>query len=316
MVRFLLEKAGAALLVVFLASVLVFVGVRAIPGDPATALAGEESDPAAIEAIRHQYLLDRPLPVQYARWISRVVQGDLGVDRSRIPIGHTIVQRLPLTFELAILSLLLAIGIGVPAGMIAAVRRGGTTDHAARFGALMGQSVPHFWLGLLLITWFAVDLNWLPAIGYVPMRHPIGNLEHMLMPVVVLGTGFAAVLMRQTRSSMLDSLGSDYVRTARAKGMSEWNVVCSHALRNSLITVVTVIALDFGILISGAVVTETIFSIPGFGRLSWDAFNRRDYPMIQGIVLVTATVYVVVNLLADVVYSLLDPRIRLAGSRE
>ena len=316
MSRFLLKKAGAALLVVFLASLLVFVGVRAIPGDPATALAGEESDPAAIAAVRHQYLLDRPLPVQYLRWISRVVQGDLGVDRSQIPIGHTIVHRLPLTFELAILSLLLAILIGVPAGIVAAVRRGGATDHAARFGALIGQSVPHFWLGLLLITWFAVDLNWLPAIGYVSMRHPVSNLEHMLMPVVVLGTGFAAVLMRQTRSSMLDSLGSDYVRSARAKGMSEWNVVCSHALRNSLITVVTVIALDFGILISGAVVTEAIFSIPGFGRLSYDAIGSRDYPMIQGIVLVTATVYVVVNLLADVVYSLLDPRIRIAGGRE
>jgi peptide/nickel transport system permease protein len=150
--RFLLGKAGAALIVVFLASVLVFVGVRAIPGDPATALAGEEGDPAAVEAIRHDYLLDRPLPVQYARWISRVVQGDLGVDRSQIPIGHTIVHRLPLTFELATLSLLLAILIGVPAGVIAAVRRGGATDHAARFGALIGQSVPHFWLGLLLIT--------------------------------------------------------------------------------------------------------------------------------------------------------------------
>jgi len=316
MSRFLLKKAGAALIVVFVASVLVFVGVRAIPGDPATALAGDDGDPAAIEEIRHQYLLDRPLPVQYVRWISRVVQGDLGVNRSQIPVGHTIVHRLPLTFELAILSLLLAILIGVPAGVIAAVRRGGATDHAARFGALIGQSVPHFWLGLLLITWFAVDLGWLPSIGYVSMRDPIGNLEHMVMPVVVLGTGFAAVLMRQTRSAMLDSLGSDYVRTARAKGMSEWNVVCSHALRNSLITVVTVIALDFGILISGAVVTETIFVIPGLGRLSYDAINSRDYPMIQGIVLVTATVYVAVNLLADVVYSLLDPRIRIAGTKE
>jgi peptide/nickel transport system permease protein len=316
MSSFLLRKAGAALVVVFLASVLVFVGVRAIPGDPATALAGEEADPAAIAAIRHEYLLDRPLPVQYARWISRVVRGDLGVDRSRLPVGHTIVHRLPLTLELATLSLLLAMLIGIPAGVIAAVRRGGASDHAARFGALIGQSVPHFWLGLLLITWFAVDLNWLPAIGYVSMRHPLGNLEHMLMPVVVLGTGFAAVLMRQTRSAMLDSLGSDYVRTARAKGLSEWSVVGSHALRNSLITVVTVIALDFGVLISGAVVTETIFVIPGFGRLSFDAITRRDYPMIQGIVLVTATVYVVVNLVADVVYSVLDPRIRVTGARE
>jgi peptide/nickel transport system permease protein len=317
MSSFLLKKAGAALIVVFLASVLVFVGVRAIPGDPATALAGEEGDPVALEEIRRQYLLDKPLPVQYLRWISKVVQGDLGVDRSQISIGHTIVHRLPLTLELATLSLLLAILIGVPAGIIAAVRRGGATDHAARFGALIGQSVPHFWLGLLLITWFAVELDWLPAIGYEPFTEdPIGNLEHMLMPVVVLGTGFAAVLMRQTRSAMLDALNSDYVRTARAKGMSEWNVVCSHALRNSLITVVTVIALDFGILISGAVVTESIFSIPGFGKLSIDAFNRRDYPMIQGIVLVTATVYVVINLLADVVYSLLDPRIRVAGAQE
>jgi peptide/nickel transport system permease protein len=316
MFGFLLRKTGAALIVVFLASVLVFVGVRAIPGDPATALAGEESDPAAIASVRHEYLLDRPLPVQYARWISRVVQGDLGVDRSQLPVGHTIVHRLPLTLELATLSLLLAMLIGIPAGLSAAVRRGRASDHAARFGALIGQSVPHFWLGLLLITWFAVDLNWLPAIGYVSMRHPLANLEHMLMPVVVLGTGFAAVLMRQTRSAMLDSLGSDYVRTARAKGLSEWSVVGSHALRNSLITVVTVIALDFGVLISGAVVTETIFGIPGFGRLSIDAINRRDYTMIQGIVLVTATVYVVVNLLADVVYSMLDPRIRVAGARE
>jgi peptide/nickel transport system permease protein len=226
------------------------------------------------------------------------------------------VHRLPLTLELAILSLLLAILIGVPAGVIAAVRRGKASDHAATTASLVGLSVPHFWLGLLLITWFAVDLQWLPATGYVSMRHPIGNLEHMLMPVIVLGTGFAAVLMRQTRSAMLDALGSDYVRTARAKGLSEWSVVGSHALRNSLITIVTLIALDLGVLISGAVVTETIFGIPGFGRLTIDAINSRDYPMIQGIVLVVAVGYVFVNLAADVVYSLLDPRIRLAGARE
>jgi peptide/nickel transport system permease protein len=316
MSRFLLRKAGAALIVVFLASLLVFLGIRAIPGDPATALAGEESDPIALEAVRHHYGLDQPVPVQYWRWISRVVQGDLGVDQSRLPIGHTIVQRLPMTLELATLSLLLAILIGVPLGVLAAVRSGKASDHVARSAALIGQSVPHFWLGLLLITWFAVDLNWLPSFGYVTMRDPVGNLEHLLLPCVVLATGFAAVLMRQTRSAMLDSLGSDYVRTARANGLSEWRVVGSHALRNSLITVVTLIALDFGALISGAVITETVFSIPGFGRLSIDAINKRDYPMIQGIVLVTALVYVVVNLLADVVYSLLDPRIRVAGARE
>jgi peptide/nickel transport system permease protein len=310
----LLRKAGAALIVVFLASIVVFVGIRAIPGDPATALGGETGDPAQMQAIRHEYLLDRPLPEQYAHWIWLALHGNLGVDQRDLPVGYTIVHRLPLTLELATLSLLLAILIGVPAGVIAAVRRGRASDHVARFGALIGQSVPHFWLGLLLITWFAVDLNWLPAIGYVSMRRPLGNLEHLLMPVIVLGTGFAAVLMRQTRSGMLDSLGSDYVRTARAKGLSEWSVVGSHALRNSLITVVTLIALDFGVLISGAVVTETIFGIPGFGRLAIDAINERDYTMIQGIVLVTATAYVAINLLADLAYSLLDPRIRLAGA--
>jgi peptide/nickel transport system permease protein len=313
---FLLRKAGAALIVVFLASLLVFLGIRAIPGDPATALAGEEADPVAIEAIRHKYGLDRPLPVQYWRWASGVVQGDLGVDRRELPIGETIVHRLPLTLELATLSLLLAILIGVPAGVIAAVRQGRPSDHVARFGALLGQSVPNFWLGLLLITWFAVELRWLPAIGYVSMRDPVANLEHLVLPVIVLGTAFAARLMRQTRSAMLDSLGSDYVRTARAKGMSEWSVVGRHALRNSLITIVTIIALDFGALVSGAIVVETIFGIPGFGRLSIDAIIQRDYTMIQAIVLVTALVYVVVNLLADVVYSMLDPRIRVAGARE
>jgi peptide/nickel transport system permease protein len=316
MVGFLLKKAGAALIVVFLASLLVFLGMRAIPGDPATALAGEEADPVAIEAIRHEYGLDQPLPVQYWRWVSRVVQGDLGIDHRDLPIGQTIVHRLPLTLELATLSLLLAILIGVPAGVIAAVRQGRPSDHVARFGALIGQSVPNFWLGLLLITWFAVELQWLPSIGYVSMRDPVGNLEHLVLPVIVLGTAFAARLMRQTRSAMLDSLGSDYVRTARAKGMSEWSVVGRHALRNSLITIVTIIALDFGALMSGAIVVETIFGIPGFGRLSIDAINSRDYTMIQGIVLVVAVVYVLVNLLADVAYSLLDPRIRVAGARE
>jgi peptide/nickel transport system permease protein len=312
---FFLRKAGAALAVVFLASVLVFIGVRAIPGDPATALGGDSADPAYLQAIRHEYLLDRPLPVQYGHWIWLALHGNLGVDQRRLSVAHTIVTRLPLTFELATLSLLVAILVGIPAGVIAAVRHGKPSDHAARVAALVGLSVPHFWLGLLLIVWFAVDLHWLPATGYVTIHHPIANLRHLLMPCVVLGTGFAAVLMRQMRSSMLTALGADYVRTARAKGLSEWSVVGRHALRNSLITVTTVIGLDFGVLISGAVVTETIFGIAGFGRLAIDAINERDYTMIQGIALVTAAAYVIVNLAVDVVYSLLDPRIRVAGAR-
>ena len=174
------------------------------------------------------------------------------------------------------------------------------------------MSVPHFWLGLLFIVWFAVDLHWLPASGYVSMHDPLSNLEHMVMPAIVLGTGFSAVLMRQMRSSMLESLGADYVRTARAKGLSEWRVVASHAFRNSLITIVTLLGLQLGALISGAVVTETIFGIAGFGRLTIEAVNQRDYALIQGVVLVAAVGYVVANLFVDIVYSLLNPRIRVS----
>jgi peptide/nickel transport system permease protein len=309
---FLLRKTGAALVVLVAASMLVFIGVRAIPGDPAIALGGESRDPAVLAAIRHKYLLDRPLPVQYAHWIWLALHGDLGADQRELPVAHTIVTRIPITLELAILAMLVATLVGIPAGVIAAVRRGKPEDYAVTTGALVGLSVPHFWLGLLFIIWFAVDLHWLPASGYVGLSHPLDNLEHMVMPAIVLGAGFAAVLMRQMRSSMLNSLGADYVRTARAKGMSEWQVVGRHAFRNSLITITTLIGLQLGALISGAVITETIFGIAGFGRLTIEAVNQRDYALIQGVVLVAAAGYVIVNLLVDIVYSLLNPRIRVS----
>jgi peptide/nickel transport system permease protein len=308
---FLLRKTGAALVVLVAASMLVFIGVRAIPGDPAIALGAESRDPALLAAVRHKYLLDRPVPVQYAHWVWLALHGDLGSDQRELPIAHTIVTRIPITLELAILSMLVATLAGIPAGVIAAVRRGKPEDYAVTTGALIGLSVPHFWLGLLFIIWFAVDLHWLPASGFVGLSHPLANLEHMIMPAVVLGTGFAAVLMRQMRSSMLSSLGADYVRTARAKGLSEWQVVGRHALRNSLITITTLIGLQLGALISGAVITETIFGIAGFGRLTIEAVNQRDYALIQGVVLVAAAGYVLVNLMVDVVYSLLNPRIRV-----
>jgi peptide/nickel transport system permease protein len=268
-----------------------------------------------LAAVRHKYLLDRPLPVQYGHWIWLALHGDLGSDQRQLSVAHTIVTRIPITLELAVLSMLVAVLVGIPAGVIAAVRRGKPSDYGVTAVALVGLSVPHFWLGLLMIVWFAVDLHWLPASGYVTLHHPVANLEHMLMPCVVLGAGFAAILMRQMRSSMLTSLGADYVRTARAKGLSEWSVVARHALRNSLITVTTVIGLQLGALISGAVITETIFGIAGFGRLTIDAVNQRDYTLIQGVVLVAAAGYVIVNLAVDVVYSLLNPRIRVAGAR-
>jgi peptide/nickel transport system permease protein len=312
---FLLRKVGAALVVLVLASMLVFLGARAIPGDPAIALGAENRDPAVLAAVRHKYLLDKPIPVQYAHWIWLALHGDLGVDQRELPVAHTIVTRLPITLELAFLSMFVGILIGIPAGVIAAVRRGKPSDYAVTAVSLVGLSVPHFWLGLLLIVWFAVDLQWLPASGYVTMHHPVANLEHMLLPCLVLGAGLAAVLMRQTRSSMLTALGGDYVRTARAKGLSESTVVGRHALRNSLITVTTVIGLQLGALISGAVITETIFGIAGFGRLTIEAVQQRDYTLIQGVVLVSAAGYVVINLLVDVVYSLLNPRIRVAGGR-
>jgi peptide/nickel transport system permease protein len=311
---FLLRKIGAALVVLFLASVLVFLGARAIPGDIALALGGEERNPEVIAQIREKYGLNDPLPVQYARWVGLALTGDLGRDSRELPVGHTIVTRLPLTLELAGLSVLIAALIGLPAGVIAAVRRGKPSDYTATTIALVGLSIPHFWLGLVLIIAFAVDLHWLPAGGYVPFsQDPVENLRHMLMPAFVLGTGFSAVLMRQMRSAMLDSLASDYVRTARAKGLSEWAVVCVHAFRNSLITVVTVLGLQLGALISGAVITEQIFGIAGFGRLTVDAITQRDYSLLQGVVLVAAAGYVVASLAVDVVYSLLNPRIRVSG---
>jgi peptide/nickel transport system permease protein len=312
---FLLRKVGAALIVLILSSMLVFAGVRAIPGDAAIALGAENRDPALLAAIRHKYLLDRPLAVQYVHWVGLAVQGDLGTDQRELSVSRTIVQRLPITLELAFLAILIGTVIGIGAGILAAVRHGKPSDYAATSVALVGLSVPHFWLGIVMIIYFAVNLHWLPAGGYVPFVHdPVANLEHMLMPAIVLGTGLSAVLMRQMRSSMLQSLGTDYVRTARAKGLSEWSVVGKHAVRNSLITVTTVVGLQLGALISGAVITEQIFVIPGFGRLTLDAVDQRDYALLQGVVLVAAAGYVVVNLLVDVVYSLLNPRIRVSGS--
>ena len=309
---FLIRRAGAALVVLLLASMLVFLGVRAIPGDPAIALGAENRDPAVLAAIRHKYLLDKPLPVQFAHWIWLALHGDLGRDQTGLPVAHTIVQRLPISIELALLAMLIAALVGIPAGVIAAVRRGKPSDYAATTVALVGLSVPHFWLGLLMIIWFAVDLHWLPASGTASIHHPVANLEHMLLPSLVLGAGLAAVLMRQMRSSMLTSLGADYIRTARAKGLSEWAVVCRHAVRNSLITVTTVMGLQLGALISGVVITETIFGIAGFGSLTIDAVNQRDYTLIQGVVLVSATAFILANLLVDLAYSLLNPRIRVA----
>lgn len=315
MIWFILRRIGAALIVLFLASVLIFLGIRALPGDPAVAMAGEEASPELVAAIRQEYGLDRPLPVQYASYVSETLQGNLGRStQDKLPVGEILADRLPVTLELSFLAMLVAITIGVLAGIVAAVRRGRFADYVATGFGLVGLSIPHFWLGLLGILLFSVNLHWLPASGFVPFTEdPAGNLQRMVLPALVLGTGFAAVLMRQTRSAMLGALSADYVRTARSKGLPESKVVGVHALRNSLTTVVTVLGLQLGALISGAVVTEQIFVIPGFGKLTVDAVLTRNYPVIQAVVLVTVVGYVVVNLLVDIAYAYLNPRIRLSG---
>jgi peptide/nickel transport system permease protein len=314
---YLLRRAGASLIVLLVASMLVFAGVRALPGDPALALAGEDHSQRALAAIRAKYDLDKPVPVQYVNWLGHVVRGDFGSStRTGLGVGSTILDRLPVTLELAFLSLLIAVGVGLSLGIVAAVKRGSLADYLGSTAALVGLSVPHFWLGLMLILIFSIGLGVLPASGFVPFfADPIDNLRHMVLPAIVLGTGFAAVIFRQTRAAMLESLSTDYVRTARAKGLGEREVVGSHALRNSLLTVVTIIGLQLGLLISGAVVTEQVFVLPGFGKLTLDAVFTRDYPVIEGVVLLTTLGYVLINFAVDLLYSVLNPRIRVAGTQ-
>ncbi|GAA1673293.1 ABC transporter permease [Kribbella yunnanensis] len=315
MSRYLLHRLWQSAVTLILATIVVFAGVRALPGDPALALAGEDRDPESLRAIREQYGLDDSWLVQFWQFVSHAARGDLGQSiRTGEPVNGMIAGALPVTIELSVLAILVAGVIGVGAGVIAAVRRGRPAEWAANALALLGLSVPNFWLGLMAILYLSVALGLFPASGFVPFfTNPVANLHHLVLPALILGTGLAAVIMRQTRSSMLDALSADYVRTAEAKGLSPRAVIGRHALRNSLIVVVTIVGLQLGALISGAVVTERIFALPGFGKLTVDAVFQRDYPVIQAVVLVTATAYIVINLLVDLLYSVIDPRIRVRG---
>ena len=314
-IEFLVRRAFISAITLGLISLIVFTGVRAIPGDPARVLAGTDADAAGLEEIRQKYGLNDPIVVQYLRWVGLALRGDLGESiRTRQSVGAMVVRKLPITVELACLSLLVALAIAIPAGVIAAVRRNTVWDLLASGISLCGVSVPNFWLGIMLILLVSVRFGWLPASGFVPIAEdPLGNLKRMLMPSLVLGTGLAAVLMRQTRNAMIEVLSADYIRTARSKGLAGWAVVVRHGLRNGLIPVVTILGLQTGALLGGAVVTEQIFVLPGFGRLIVEAVFTRDYPVVQGVVLITASSYVLVNLLVDLSYSVLNPRIRVAG---
>jgi len=312
MLHFLPRRLLQLLPTVFLVSVLIFSLQQLLPGDPALVMAGEEKDPQVIEQIRKQYHLDEPLPMQYGRWMAGVLQGDLGESmRIKQPVAQLVAEKLPVTLQLATMAMLIALLIGIPAGILSAVKKGSAWDVGANVFALWGLSTPNFWLGIMLIFLFSVKLGWLPASGFVSPREDLmQSLATTIMPAFVLGNAIAAVLMRHTRSAMLQSMNADYVRTARAKGLYEPAVVLRHALRNALTPVITLGALEFGTLLSGAVLTEQVFSIPGFGKLIVDAVFNRDYAVVQGVVLVTATVYILLNLLADVLYVMVNPRLR------
>jgi peptide/nickel transport system permease protein len=312
MLNFLPRRLLQLIPTLFLVSVMIFMLQQLLPGDPALVMAGEEKDPEVIEQIRKQYRLDQPLPVQYLYWMGGVLQGDLGESmRIKQPVASLIADKLPVTLQLATMAMAFALLIGIPAGILSAVKKGTAWDTAANIFALWGLSTPNFWLGILLIFLFSVQLGWLPASGWVSPFEDLGqSLATTVMPAFVLGNAIAAVLMRHTRSAMLQAMSADYVRTARAKGLRERAVVLRHALRNALTPVITLGALEFGTLLSGAVLTEQVFSVPGFGKLIVDAVFNRDYAVVQGVVLVTATVYVLLNLLADVLYVLVNPRLR------
>ena len=291
---------------------LIFGLQQLLPGDPALIMAGEERDPIVLQQIREQYRLNEPIPVQYFYWMKGVLSGNLGESmRLKSSVSSLVAEKLPVTLQLAGMALLIALCIGIPAGIVSAVKKETWWDYGANLFALWGLSTPNFWLGILLIFLFSVELGWLPASGYVRLGEDWKqSLATTIMPAFVLGNALAAVLMRHTRSAMLQAMGADYVRTARAKGLNESRVVLKHALRNAMTPVITLLALDFGTLLSGAVLTEQIFTIPGFGKLIVDSVFNRDYAVVQGVVLVTATTYISLNLLADIAYVLVNPRLR------
>ncbi|MEX4009025.1 ABC transporter permease [Neoaquamicrobium sediminum] len=312
MLKIIARRVFVAIPTLVLVTLIVFGLQKILPGDPLLTMAGEERDPQVLAFLREKYRLDDPFHVQYLAWLGNVLTGDFGNSlRTGVPVSTLIAQKLPVTLQLAVMAIIMAMLIGIPAGIIAAVRKGTVTDYAANAVALSGMSIPNFWLGIILIMIVSVQWRLLPASGYVPLTEdPLQSLRTMLMPSFVLGTALAAYLMRHTRSAMLGVLTSDYIRTARAKGLLPKTVILKHALRNALMPIVTLSTLLFGELLAGAVLTEQVFTIPGFGKLIVDAVFTRDYAVVQGVVLCTAVGFIFMNLIADVLYILINPRLR------
>ncbi|MCI0440759.1 MAG: ABC transporter permease [Chloroflexi bacterium] len=312
MQRYIIRRLLFSLVVMWAVMTLVFVMIRAIPGDPITTLAGAEAGVERIEEIKNQMGLNRPVPVQYFYYMRNLLQGDLGdAVFTRAPVTDLIGQALPRTISLSVLAFSIAVVIGVPAGIVSAVRRYSIWDHLATLVAFLGLSMPTFWLAILLIIVFGVWLTWLPVFGYRPITDGLWDwLSHLILPAIATSGIFAAVIARQTRSAMLEVMRQDYVRTAYSKGLTERMVIYRHALRNALIPVITVMGIALALLLTGAVITENVFAINGAGRLLIQSILRRDYPVVQGMVLLVAFIFVLSNLVVDVLYAIINPRIR------
>lgn len=305
MTRYIGTRLLLSLPALWLILTMVFLLAHIVPGDPVQQMLGEGATASDLTQLRQALGLDLPLPVQYGKYLAGVVRGNLGESfRFQQPVTRVVLEHYPATLELAIAALIVCCGIGIPAGIVAAQKRGRPADHAVGFVTLLGLSVPNFALGPLLILVFSVMIGWLPVSGR-------GGFSHLLLPAITLGAALAAILTRMVRTSVLEQLGSDYVRTARAKGLTERAVLLRHAFRNALIPILTILGLQFGTLLAGTIVTETIFSWPGIGRLAVQAIEARDYPLLQGCILLIAVSYVLVNLLTDLVYAFADPRVRL-----
>lgn len=313
MTGYLIRRTLGALLVMFAVATLVFFMLRLVPGDPIAAMLADVGDPDAVDEIRAKLGLDQPMYVQYGKWLHLAAQGDLGnsIYGSHIPVSQLIAEALPRTLSLASLSFVIATLIAIPAGLIAATRKNTGLDYSVTFVAFLGLSMPDFWLAILLIIVFAGNLHWLPAIGYVPLSEGIWPwFSHLILPSIAVGTAFSAIVARMIRSSMLEVLNADYMQVARSKGLSEMTLTLRHAFPNALIPVITVIGIAFALLMSGTVVVENVFAIKGLGRLLIQSILNRDYPVVQGSILVVSAIFVFSNLLVDVLYTVVDPRIR------
>ncbi|HET7656944.1 MAG TPA: ABC transporter permease [Bacillales bacterium] len=312
MIKYIVRRILISLPVLFGISIIAFFMVRLVPGDTVTAMLGNNYNPGDAAALRERYGLNKPLVVQYGIWLMNLLHGDFGMSSfSHQPVIHMILERLPVTLELMILSVSFAVLFAIPFGTYAALYRNSPVDYGTGFFGLLGISIPNFWLGTLLVLYLSLYMGWLPSSGFVGfLEDPLGNIKSMLMPTITLGTAVGAVIMRMTRSSMLEVTGEEYIKVARAKGVTKARLIWRHAIKNAMIPVITIVGVQAGYLMGGSVVIEQIFALPGIGRLALTAITNRDYAVLQGTILFIASVFVLINLLVDIIYAFLNPKIR------